>query len=218
VTWPADISVYAGLVALFLGHAWLAGTVSDAQRKHSMLLRSTAHFVAGAGDADRHNHAPLPRQRPHAPARSAGFCRTASLAAWPIASNGCRLVRVPGGSRHHRARSGSGHRRPRMVAWHLPRSTTPLSLRNPPCNRAPDVHRERRGAYWPILDATSAHSRCRMSPGAKLLYMLVATLPQDGCRPRAHLPRAFFYEYYAHAPRLFPSLTPLIDRTVAARS
>ena len=36
MTWPGDITVYAGLVALFLGHAWFAGTVSDAQRKHSM--------------------------------------------------------------------------------------------------------------------------------------------------------------------------------------
>src|SRR5882672_9051640 len=36
MTWPVDVTVYAGLVALFLGHAWLAGTVSDAQRKHSM--------------------------------------------------------------------------------------------------------------------------------------------------------------------------------------
>src|SRR6267143_5160622 len=36
MTWPVDVTVYAGIVALFLGHAWLAGTVSDAQRKHSM--------------------------------------------------------------------------------------------------------------------------------------------------------------------------------------
>ena len=36
MTWPLDVTVYLGLVALFLGHAWLAGTVSDAQRKHSL--------------------------------------------------------------------------------------------------------------------------------------------------------------------------------------
>ncbi|HYR48922.1 MAG TPA: cytochrome c oxidase assembly protein, partial [Candidatus Eisenbacteria bacterium] len=34
--WPFDVSVYAGLIALFLGHAWLAGRVSDARRKHSL--------------------------------------------------------------------------------------------------------------------------------------------------------------------------------------
>src|SRR4029077_10360377 len=36
MSWPVDPTVYAGLVALFLGHAWLASTVSDAQRKHSL--------------------------------------------------------------------------------------------------------------------------------------------------------------------------------------
>ncbi len=69
--------------------------------------------------------------------------------------------------------------------------------------------------YWPILDATSAHARWQMSPGAKLLYMLVATLPQDGVALVLIFSRVPFYEYYAHAPRLVPSLTPLIDQTVA---
>jgi putative membrane protein len=69
--------------------------------------------------------------------------------------------------------------------------------------------------YWPILNATSAHARWRMSPGAKLLYMLVATLPQDGVALVLIFSRVPFYEYYVHAPRLLPSLTPLIDQTVA---
>src|SRR6266850_2184940 len=69
--------------------------------------------------------------------------------------------------------------------------------------------------YWPILDATSTHARWQMSPGAKLLYMLVATLPQDGVALVLIFSRVPFYEYYAHAPRLVPSLTPLIDQTVA---
>src|SRR5579859_3347238 len=36
VTWPVDLTVYAGLVVLFLGHAWLAGSVTDARRKHTL--------------------------------------------------------------------------------------------------------------------------------------------------------------------------------------
>jgi putative membrane protein len=69
--------------------------------------------------------------------------------------------------------------------------------------------------YWPMLDATSAHSRWHLSSGAKLLYMLVATLPQDGVALALIFSRAPFYEYYTHAPRLLPSLTPVIDQTVA---
>jgi cytochrome c oxidase assembly factor CtaG len=69
--------------------------------------------------------------------------------------------------------------------------------------------------YWPMLDATSANARWCMSPGAKLIYMLVATLPQDGVALALIFSRVPFYEYYIHAPRLIPSLTPLIDQTVA---
>ena len=36
IGWPVDLSVYAGLVVLFLGHAWLAGKVTDAERKHTL--------------------------------------------------------------------------------------------------------------------------------------------------------------------------------------
>src|SRR5216683_4405415 len=35
MAWPLDPSVYGGLVALFLGHAWLARRVDDAQPKHT---------------------------------------------------------------------------------------------------------------------------------------------------------------------------------------
>src|SRR5216683_2323639 len=36
MSWPLDPTVYAGLAALFLGHAWLARRVDDAQRKHTL--------------------------------------------------------------------------------------------------------------------------------------------------------------------------------------
>jgi len=55
-----------------------------------------------------------------------------------------------------------------------------------------------------MLEATSAHSRWRLSPGAKLLYMLVATLPQDGVALALIFSRVPFYEYYTHAPDWSP--------------
>src|SRR5256886_11934251 len=38
VTWPFDVSVYAGLVLVFFGHAWLARGAPDARRKHTIYL------------------------------------------------------------------------------------------------------------------------------------------------------------------------------------
>ena len=39
--WPFDLTVYAGLVLLYFGHAWLASGAADAERKH------TLYFLAG---------------------------------------------------------------------------------------------------------------------------------------------------------------------------
>src|SRR6266849_6952623 len=36
VSWPLDPTVYAGVAALFLGHAWLACRVDDAQPRHTL--------------------------------------------------------------------------------------------------------------------------------------------------------------------------------------
>jgi cytochrome c oxidase assembly factor CtaG len=69
--------------------------------------------------------------------------------------------------------------------------------------------------YWPLLESTSAGAHWRMSPGAKLVYMLVATLPQDGVALALLFSRVPFYDFYTHAPRLIASLTPLIDQTLA---
>ncbi|GAC1687739.1 MAG: hypothetical protein PVS2B1_08690 [Candidatus Dormibacteraceae bacterium] len=54
-----------------------------------------------------------------------------------------------------------------------------------------------------------------MSSGARLLYILLATVPQDGVALAFIFSRVTFYDFYAHAPRLIPSLTPVIDQTVA---
>jgi putative membrane protein len=103
-----------------------------------------------------------------------------------------------------------------MIVWHLP----PLydaTLASEPLHIVEHVMFIGAGVamYWPMLEATSAHAHWQMSPGAKLLYMLLATLPQDGVALALIFSRAPFYDYYVHAPRLIPSLTPLIDQTVA---
>jgi cytochrome c oxidase assembly factor CtaG len=69
--------------------------------------------------------------------------------------------------------------------------------------------------YWPIIDATSSNSIWQLSPVGKLVYMLIATLPQDGVALVLIFSRVPFYDFYARAPRLIAGFTPLIDQTVA---
>ena len=103
-----------------------------------------------------------------------------------------------------------------MIVWHLP-ALYDATLYSEPLHIAEHLTFIGAGLllYWPILQATSAHARWRMSHGIKLLYMLVATLPQDGVALALIFSRVPFYEYYTHAPRLIASLDPLTDQTVA---
>lgn len=103
-----------------------------------------------------------------------------------------------------------------MVGWHLP----PLydaTLRNEEIHIVEHLTFIGAGVllYWPIVEATSQHARWRMSPGARLVYILLATLPQDGVALALIFSRVPFYEYYAQARRLIPGFTALIDQTVA---
>jgi len=54
-----------------------------------------------------------------------------------------------------------------------------------------------------------------MSAGAKLVYMLLATLPQDGVALALIFSRVPFYDFYVQAPRLIEGYTALIDQTIA---
>ena len=215
--WPVDPTVYAGLVALFLGHAWLASTVSDVQRKHSL------YFGLGLLTLWLALETPLDTISDHYLDSVHMFQHVLlGFVAPPLLLLGLssqmvgRLVRVPGARAVTEPVPAQVIAGLVMIVWHLP----PLydaTLLSEPLHIVEHVSFIGAGVvmYWPMLEATSAHAHWRMSPGAKLLYMLLATLPQDGVALALIFSRVPFYDYYTHAPRLIPSLTPLIDQTVA---
>jgi putative membrane protein len=217
LTWPFDLSVYIGLVALFLGHGWLAGGATDAQRKH------TLYFALGLLTLWIALETPIDTISDHYLDSVHMFQHVLlGFVGPPLLLLGLspqmvgRLVRVPGVRAITEPVPAQVIAGLVMVAWHLP----PLydaTLVSEPLHIVEHLTFIASGVvlYWPILAATSAHARWQMSPGAKLLYMLVATLPQDGVALALIFSRVPFYDYYAHAPRLIPSLTPLIDQTVA---
>ena len=103
-----------------------------------------------------------------------------------------------------------------MILWHIP-ALYDATLRSEELHIVEHITFIGAGValFWPVLKDTSAHSRWEMSPGVKLLYLLVATIPQDGVALALLFSREPFYEFYAHVPRLVPSLTPIIDQTIA---
>jgi putative membrane protein len=217
INWSLDPTVYAGLFALFMGHAWLARGSRDAQRKHSFYfgLGLLTLWVALETPLDTisDHYLDSVHMLQHV---LLGFVAPPMLLLGLSPGMVTRLVSVPGVRAVTEPVPAQLIAGAVMVGWHVP------SLYNATLH-AESLHIVEHlmfiGAgvvlYWPILQATSAQARWQLSAGAKLLYMLVATLPQDGVALALLFSRVPFYEFYTHVPRLVPSLTPLINQTLA---
>jgi len=217
VNWPLDPTVYAGLVALFLGHAWLARRADDAQPKHTFYfgLGLLTLWVALETPIDiiSDHYLDSVHMLQHV---LLGFVAPPLMLLGLSPKMAGLLSRIPLVRAITEPIPAQVVAAGVMIAWHLP----PLydaTLRSESLHVVEHLMFIGAGLvlYWPMLEATSAHARWQMSPAIKLLYMLVATLPQDGVALVLLFSRVPFYDFYVQAPRLVPSLTPLIDQTLA---
>jgi putative membrane protein len=217
LSWPLDLSVYVGLAALFLGHAWLAGTASDAQRKHSLYfgLGLVTMWVALETPIDTisDHYLDSVHMLQHV---LLGFVAPPLMLLGLSPQMVGRLIRVPGVRAITEPVPAQIIAGLVMIAWHLP----PLydaTLSSEGLHVVEHLTFIAAGVvlYWPVLEVTSAQARWQLSDPIKLLYLLVATLPQDGVALALIFSRVPFYDFYVHAPRLVASLTPVIDQTVA---
>jgi len=215
--WPLDPTVYLGLVVLFLGHAWLARGVDGFERKHSLYFGLGLFTIWVALETPIDTIADHYLDSVHMLQHVLlGFVAPPLLLLGLSPGMVVRLARVPGVRAITEPVPAQIIAGAVMIVWHLP-LLYDATLYSEPLHIAEHMTFIAAGLvlYWPMLQATSAQARWQMSPAAKLLYMLVATLPQDGVALALIFSRVPFYEYYVHAPRLVASLTPLIDQTVA---
>jgi cytochrome c oxidase assembly factor CtaG len=217
VTWPFDWTVYAGLAALFLGHAWLASRADDADTKHTLYfgLGLVTLWVALETPIDTisDHYLDSVHMLQHV---LLGFVAPPLMLLGLSPGMAGLLVRFPFVRAITEPIPAQVVAAGVMIAWHLP----PLydaTLRSESLHVVEHLMFIGAGLvlYWPMLEVTSAYARWQMSPGVKLLYMLAATLPQDGVALVLLFSRVPFYEFYSQVPRLVPSLTPLIDQTLA---
>jgi putative membrane protein len=209
--------VYVGLVALFLGHAWLARSSEDAEPRHTfyfglgLLTLWVALETPIDTISDRYldsvhmlQHVLLGFVAPPLMLLGLSAQMAARLAAVPV----IRAVTEP-----VPAQVIAGVV---MVLWHVP-PFYDATLHSEELHIVEHLTFIAAGLvlFWPVLEATSAQARMQLSPIAKLLYLLVATIPQDGVALALLFSRQPFYEFYAHVPRLIPSMSALVDQTVA---
>jgi len=217
VTWPLDPTVYAGLLVLFFGHAWLARAAPDARRHH------TVYFLAGLFTVWLALETPIDTIADYY-LDSVHMLQHVLLAfvAPPLMLLGlspamaASLLRIPGLRAITEPIAAQVIAAVVMIAWHLP----PLydaTLHNEELHILEHLMFIGSGLvlYWPVVGATSMHAKWHMSPGANLVYMLLATLPQDGVALVLIFSRVPFYDFYTHAPRLIEGFTALIDQTIA---
>lgn len=217
ITFPFDVTVYAGLVALFFAHAWLARQAPDAERKH------TLYFFAGLLVLWLALETPIDTLSDHY-LDSVHMLQHVLLAfvAPPLMLLGLsgamvgRIVRVPGVRALTEPVPAQVIAAVVMITWHVP-ALYDATLRSEVLHVVEHVMFVASGLllFWPMLDATSSHAAWQMSPGARLVYMLLATLPQDGVSLALIFSRVPFYEFYTHVPRLIAGVTPLVDQTIA---
>lgn len=217
MSWPLDPTVYAGLVVAFLGHAWLARRVDDAEAKHTfyfglglvtlwVALETPIDIISDHSLDSVHmvQHVLLGFIAPPLMLLGLSPKMAALVARVPL----MRAITEPIPAQVIAAAV--------MIGWHLP-ALYDATLRSESLHVVEHLMFIGSGLllYWPMLEATSAQSRWQLSPVNKLLYMLVASLPQDGVALVLLFSRVPFYDFYVHVPRLVPSLTPLIDQTLA---
>jgi putative membrane protein len=215
--WPIDPTVYAGLFVLYFGHAWLARRAADARRAH------TLYFLAGLITVWLALETPIDTISDYY-LDSVHMLQHVLLAfvAPPLMLLGLSpqmaavLARLPGLRAITEPIPAQVIAALVMIVWHAP-ALYDATLRNEELHIFEHLMFIGAGIilYWPLVEATSSQARWRMSPGAKLVYMLLATLPQDAVALVLIFSRVPFYEFYVSAPRLIDGYTALIDQTIA---
>ena len=216
MAWPFDPTVYAGLLALFLGHAWLA-------RDYELPRINLLYFGMGLASLWLALETPIDIVSDRYLDSVHMFQHVLlGVVAPPLLLLGLNremagvLVRIPGVSAITEPIPAQVLSAAVMIGWHLP----PLydaTLHNENLHVVEHLSFIAGGLlfWWPVIGATAAHCRWRLGPMGQLVYLFIGTFPQDAVALALQFSRTSFYEYYTHVPRLVPGLDPLTDQTVA---
>src|SRR5579859_640106 len=217
IGWPFDPTVYAGLLALCIGYAWLARAAGDTRRRHwfYFALGVFTVWVALESPVDTISDQYLDsvHMLQHV---LLGFVAPPLMLLGLSSRMAGRLITVPGVRAATEPIPAQLIAGIVMIGWHIP-VLYDATLHDEGLHVFEHLTFIVSGIvlYWPLLGATSAYAHWQMSPAVVLVYMLIATLPQDGVALALIFSRVPFYEFYAHAPRLIPGFSPLIDQTIA---
>jgi putative membrane protein len=214
--WPLDPTVYAGLVALFLGHAWLA-------RGRDLPRIRSLYFGLGLLTLWVALETPIDTLSDHY-LDSVHMVQHVLLGviAPPLLLLGlnepmaARLASVPGVRKLTEPVPAQLAAALVMIGWHIP-ALYDATLYSENLHILEHLTFIGGGLlfWWPVISATSRQSRWQLSPPGRLLYLFLGTFPQDGVALALQFSRVPFYEFYTHVPRIVTGLDAVTDQTVA---
>lgn len=216
LSWPLDPTVYAGLVTLLAGYAWLARGRDLSRTRFLYLglgllalwaaLETPIDTLADGYLESVHmlQHVLLGVVAP--PLLLLGLSREMAGA----------LLRIPGVRAVTEPIPAQVASAAVMIVWHLP-TLYDATLHSEPLHVLEHLCFVAGGLvfWWPVIGATAAHCRWTLSPLACLLYLFIGTFPQDAVALALQFSRTPFYEFYRHVPRLVLGLDPVTDQTAA---
>jgi cytochrome c oxidase assembly factor CtaG len=103
-----------------------------------------------------------------------------------------------------------------VLVWHLP-ATYDLGLENGTVHIFEHLSFLAAGVlyWWPVIGSTSSQARWRLSDPQKIVYVFIGMMPMMLVSLSLQFSRQLFYAPYAGAPRLVPSISPILDQTIA---
>lgn len=216
IAWPFDLTVYGGLVVLFLGHAWLSRDVPMPRARFLYFgLGLVVVWLALETPLDDLGDRYL---------QSAHMVQHMLLMAVapPLLLLGleapmvARLLRLPGLRALTEPVPAQVIYAAVMVLWHIPRLYD-LALSQPLLHVVEHLSFLAAGVifWWPVHGATSSWASWRLSDPQRIVYLFLGTFPMMGVSLPLQFSRALFYHFYADAPRVLPGITPVVDQTLA---
>jgi cytochrome c oxidase assembly factor CtaG len=216
ISWPFDPSVDVGLVVLAVGYAWLSRRTNAPPHRavffalgllviwlalETPLDTVADHYLQSAHMAQ---HMLLITVAP--PLLLLGL--SPSMAAFPL-----RLPLLP---RLTESVPALVVYAVVMIGWHLPPLFS-LALVDPLVHVIEHVTFIGAGVvfWWPVIRATRGQARRPLDEPMVVLYLLAGMLPMMAVSLPLQFSRALFYPYYANAPRLVASISPVVDQTIA---
>lgn len=206
-----------GLLALLLGHAWLARE-RDAQRRHYLYFGAGVLLIWAALETPIDTLGDRYLLTAHMVEHMLLFaCAPPLLLLGLTPAMVARLIRLAPPIRRLTepvpalllAALG-------LLLWHYP-PIFDLSVENGTLHILEHLSFLIAGVlfWWPLIEPTSSQAAWRLGPLAKLVYLGIGSLPMMAVSLILQLAPGVLYTPYLHAPRISAFLTPHTDQTVA---